>query len=61
MKARHHHDLAGTFALGPRQFCILLGLNEEKGVPLFRKIFDTDKNNLVDAFEAMGAITVLAT
>jgi len=60
MRTRHHHDLAGTFALGPRQFCILLGLSEEAGVPLFRSIFDTDKNNLVDAFEAMGSVAILA-
>lgn len=61
MRERHQHDLAGTFALGSRQFCILLGIGEDEGFLIFREIFDTDKNNLVDAFETMAAVTMLAS
>ena len=60
MSTRHFHDLGGKFALGPRQVAMLLGVDEEVAHPIFGDIFDTDKNQLVDAFEIIGAMAMLS-
>ena len=60
MHTRHFHDLGGKFALGPRQVAMLLGIDEEQAHPIFGDIFDTDKNQLVDAFEIIGAMAMLS-
>jgi Ca2+-binding EF-hand superfamily protein len=60
MHTRHFHDLGGKFALGPRQTAMLLGIDEELAHPIFGEIFDTDKNQLVDAFEIIGAMAMLS-
>lgn len=60
MATRHFHDLGGKFALGPRQVAMLLGVDEEVAHPIFGEIFDTDRNQLVDAFEIIGAMAMLS-
>ena len=57
---RHRQDLGGSFALGPRQFALLLKLGEKESGMIFKDVFDTDRNNLVDAFEILGCIGLLS-
>lgn len=56
---RHRQDLGGAFALGPRQFNLLLDLDATSKT-IFSSIFDTDRNSLVDAFEAIGCMILLS-
>jgi len=58
--SRHRQDLGGSFALGPRQFALLLNLNEKDSGAIFKDVFDTDRNNLVDAFEILGCAVLLS-
>ncbi|GMI23803.1 hypothetical protein TeGR_g13527 [Tetraparma gracilis] len=60
MLERHRHDLGGAFALGPKQFALLLNLPEKDASKIFREIFDTDRNSLVDAYEAIGSLAMLS-
>ncbi len=57
---RHRHDLGGAFALGPKQFAMLLNLPSPEASSLFKDVFDTDRNSLVDSFEAIGALAMLS-
>jgi Ca2+-binding EF-hand superfamily protein len=57
---RHRHDLGGAFALGPKQFAMLLAIPEKEAVAIFRNIYDTDRNSLVDAFEVIGSVAMLS-
>ena len=58
--SRHRHDLGGAFALGPKQFKMLLKVPDKEATEMFRNIFDTDKNSLVDAFEVIGSLAMLS-
>ena len=61
MVDRHQHDLGGCFALSPHQFMVLVGeVDMKKTDAIFYDVFDTDKNNLVDAYEIIGSITVIS-
>lgn len=44
---------SGTYALQPKHFAKLLGVDHRTCDVIFNSIFDTDANGLVDAFEAM--------
>ena len=48
-----HKLFAGKYALQARHFAKLVGTDHFTSDPIFDAIFDTDKNGLVDAFEAM--------
>ena len=39
---------------------MLLQLDEKDAAAIFRDVFDTDRNNLVDAFEAIGCLAMLS-
>ena len=60
IRARHKHDLGNAFALGPRQFKMLLQIDERESAALFKDVFDTDRNNLVDAFEVLSCLAILS-
>uniref|UniRef100_A0A7S1XT22 Calmodulin n=1 Tax=Phaeomonas parva TaxID=124430 RepID=A0A7S1XT22_9STRA len=61
MRLRHQHDLGGSFALTKDKFAVLTNLEEDDASQLFWHIFDTDKNNLVDAFEMQISFCLLST
>lgn len=60
IRARHKHDLGNSFALGPKQFRMLLQIEEKESAALFKEVFDTDRNNLVDAFEVLSCLAILS-
>ena len=60
LRVRHQHDLGGAFALTRDKFAMLIGISIDEADPLFYDIFDTDKNNLVDAFEMMICFAMLS-
>ena len=60
IQKRHRHDLGSSFALGPKQFAMLLQIDEKDSQGIFREVFDTDRNNLVDAFEAIACLAMLS-
>ena len=63
MLSFHANELGSAFALGPEQF-FLLTLRAAGSRPLskiaFSDVFDTDRNNLVDAYEVLIAMAVLS-
>jgi len=63
MLSFHANELGSAFALGPEQF-FLLTLRAAGSRALsktaFSDVFDTDRNNLVDAYEALIAMAVLS-
>ncbi|GMI46662.1 hypothetical protein TrCOL_g1613 [Triparma columacea] len=60
LKERHAHDLGHQFALGVKQFAMLLELDENDAKSIFREVFDTDRNSLVDSFEIISCLAMLS-
>ena len=50
--------MGSTFALGLAAFENLTSLEGVAARQIFREIFDTDRNGLVDAYEVMGCLTL---
>ena len=60
LRKRHDSTLSGRLPLEAKHVAALLPLTKDESFKIFR-VFDTDGNNFVDAFEMMAAVTMMSS